>query len=104
MEWEIFGISEIESKWDEWDRLNGLYYDSHPYFDSRFIQPCIKYFGSNTIKLAELKDSSGKIHGTLLLNKRLPGLWSLFTPSQLQIAPVLVNSDQIFQQLKINHL
>lgn len=101
MHWGIHNISEMDSKWEDWDRLNGLYYGHHPYFDSRFMKPLIHYFGNKAIKLFELEDNGGNIHGMLLLIKRLPGLWSLFIPSQLQIAPILVSPKQTSQYLKM---
>ena len=100
MNWKIYPVSEIDSKWEDWDRLNGLYYNHHPYFDSRFVKPLLNYFGNKAVKLAMLKDNEGIVNGMVLLTKRLPGLWSLFVPSQLQIAPVLLPFEQISQHLE----
>jgi hypothetical protein len=100
MNWKICNNNEMNSKWVDWDHLNGLYYNHHPYFDSRFIKPLMDCFSDKAVKLVELKDNGGIIHGMLLLYKRLPGLWTLFNPSQLQIAPVLVSSKLTSQYLK----
>jgi len=100
MNWQFFNISEIDSKWDEWDRLNGLYYNFHPFFDSRFIRPCIKYFGGNSIKLAQLKNSRNEIIGLLLIKKNKLGSWNLFYTPQMQIIPVLLNKNNASMEIK----
>lgn len=100
MGWKIYSTSEIDSKWDVWDRLNGLYYNRHPYFDSRFIKPCLKYFGNSSVKLAELMDNQNEISGMMLIQKNSFGTWSLFLVPQMQIAPVLLNPKNIIKDLK----
>lgn len=100
MNWELYNISEIDLKWKDWDRLNGLYYNHHPYFDSRFIKPCVKYFGDKTIRLAQLKNENHEIVGMTLVKKRPLGTWTLFTVAQMQIVPILLNPKNRGGELK----
>ena len=100
MHWGIHNISEMDSKWEGWDRLNGLYYCHHPYFDSRFIKPCVKYFGGNRIKLAQLKNDQNETTGMILLEKKDLGSWALFSASQMQIIPIILNPKNNGKELK----
>ena len=50
----------------DWDRLNGELYASHPYFDSRFVGPLLKYFGTGRERLC-LYRVQGIVRAALIL-------------------------------------
>lgn len=90
MSWQIIPISSGLGKWrPEWDNLNARLCRSNPYFDSRFVEPLIAYFGTGSERLC-VHASNGRTDGILILTPRRPGVWATFLPSQAQIAPLLV--------------
>lgn len=100
MNWNLYSVKEIQSKWEDWDRLNGLYYNHHPYFDSRFIKACLHCFGDDSVLLAELRCDANDISGMLLIQKDGRGTWELFHAAQMQIIPILLNPENKGVELK----
>jgi len=93
MSWEIVKLQQNLGEYrDDWNRLNQELYSGHPFFDSSFIEPLLKYFGSGQERLCVHKGVDGCIDGLLILVRRCVGVWTLFLPSQAQIAPVLVRN------------
>ena len=82
----------------DWDRLNGELYDSHPYFDSRFVGPLLKYFASGN-ELLCLYRERGIVRGALILQPRGAGRWATFRPAQAQITPILVADAGLLKNL-----
>jgi len=86
----------------DWDALNARYYKGHPFLDSRFVEPLLKYFGSGREQLF-IHRSHGEIDGLVILRPRRFGIWQLFVPDQLQAAPMLIPGieliDGLFQAL-----
>lgn len=88
--WESHLLDAGLGGWrQDWDRLNAQLYESHPLFDSRFIEGLLRHFGSGDEHVLVLQDG-GAIVGMTLLTPSRAGVWQSFLPSQLQVAPVLV--------------
>ena len=83
---------------EDWDRLNGELYDSHPYFDSRFVGPLLKYFASGN-ELLCLYRERGIVRGALILQPHGAGRWATFRPAQAQITPILVADAGLLKNL-----
>lgn len=81
-----------------WDSLNSKYCDSNPYFDSRFIEPLVRHFGSAKERLWLYRER-GELVGAAILSEAASIKESLFVPSQAQIAPVLVFTDRALSTL-----
>jgi len=104
MGWTIYSLSSGLGKYREkWDFLNRDLYAGHPFFDSRFIDLMLEHFGSGREKLCIHSNDEDVIDGLLILVRRRFGIWSLFLPSQAQIAPVLVKNpidlNELFRDL-----
>ncbi|WP_172452621.1 hypothetical protein [Chromatium okenii] len=82
----------------DWNRLNIDLYQGQPFFDSRFVEPALKYFATGKERLC-VHSHKGKIDGLLILTPRRTGVWSLFAPSQAQIVPILLKDDTILPSL-----
>ena len=82
----------------DWDRLNDSLYGNHPYFDSRFVGPLLKYFANGT-ELLCLYREQGVISGALILHPGGAGRWTSFRPAQAQITPILLGDAGLLKQL-----
>lgn len=82
----------------DWDRLNDALYANHPFFDSRFVGPLIKYFSGGT-ELLCLYREQGVVSGALILQPRGAGRWVSFRPSQAQITPILLRDAGLLKEL-----
>lgn len=82
----------------DWDRLNGELCASHPYFDSRFVGPLLKYFASGRERLCLYRER-GVVRGALILQPRGAGRWASFRPAQAQITPLLVADSAVLKSL-----
>ena len=82
----------------DWDRLNDSLYGNHPYFDSRFVGPLLKYFANGT-ELLCLYREQGVISGALILQPRGAGRWTSFRPAQAQITPILLGDAGLLKHL-----
>lgn len=80
------GLGDYENAWD---KLNAVLYGSHPYFDSKFINCLLKYFATEQVQLC-VHRSANDIDGLLLLAPKGSAKWSVFTPAQAQITPLLL--------------
>ena len=99
MGWEFYcAKSEFHRFAEDWDRLNADLYNSHPYFDSRFISPLLTHFATGKEVLCLLKEEE-QISGALILQPRGWGRWSLFQPSQAQITSILLNDARLLLDL-----
>ncbi len=91
MGWELHRAkTEFQRFAEDWDRLNAELYDSHPYFDSRFIDALLTHFGSGQEQLCLFREE-GNITGALILQPRGWGRWTSFRPSQAQITTILLS-------------
>lgn len=100
MGWAIIKLqSRLGEHRDDWDRLNQELYNEHPLFNSCFIEPLLQCFCTGYERLCIHRSIDGDIDGLLIVVKRRAGLWTLFIPSQAQIAPVLVKDASILKSL-----
>ncbi|UCV01943.1 GNAT family N-acetyltransferase [Dechloromonas denitrificans] len=99
MSWEIYPAKTIFPTYaDDWDRLNAELYDSHPYFDSRFVGPLLNFFASGKEKLC-IHRSNGVISGALILQPDGMGRWSTYRPSQVQVTALLFGDARLLDSL-----
>lgn len=99
MSWEFHLAQAAFAQYaEDWDRLNAELYDSHPYFDSRFVGPLLKHFASGRERLC-LYRVQGIIRGALILHPRGAGRWESFRPAQAQITPILVADGAMLKSL-----
>ncbi|MBK1725113.1 GNAT family N-acetyltransferase [Thiocystis violacea] len=99
MSWDIVLLAgNLGAYRDDWDRLNDTLYGRQPFFDSRFVEPMLKFFATGNERLC-IHSSDGVIDGLLILAPRRAGIWSLFAPSQAQIVPVLLDNVAHLQSL-----
>ncbi|MCL2524010.1 MAG: GNAT family N-acetyltransferase [Betaproteobacteria bacterium] len=82
----------------DWDRLNDELYDGHPYFDSRFVEPLLKYFANGSERLCLYREQ-GVVRGALLLQPDGKGRWVSFRPAQAQVTPILLADAALLQDL-----
>ena len=100
MSWEIVRLDKGLGDYRlDWDRLNLELFNGQPFFDSRFIDLLLEYFGSCNERLCIHTNEDEAVDGLLILAKRRIGTWSLFLPSQAQIAPVLVKNREDLSSL-----
>ena len=91
MSWEIVKLKGSLGEYEkDWRRLNDDLYHSHPLFDVRCINLLLEFYSNGEERLCVHRDVNDEVDGLLIVVKRKFGIWSLFLPSQLQIAPVLV--------------
>ncbi|HMW18158.1 MAG TPA: GNAT family N-acetyltransferase [Accumulibacter sp.] len=99
MAWEIYGAKAHFNKFsDEWDRLNEMLYQGHPYFDSRFIGTLLEYFSSGNEKLC-LYRTGKRLSAALILENQKLGRWGTFRPAQLQATPLLLEDPRVIESL-----
>lgn len=97
--WELHPAKAMFPKFvADWDRLNAALYDSHPYFDSRFVGPLLDYFANGKEQLC-IHRTNGVVSGALILQHDGTGRWSSFHPSQAQITAVLLDDARILKSL-----
>lgn len=82
----------------DWDRLNASLYQSHPYYDSRFVGALLDHFASGREILCLYRDAAG-IAAALILQPRAWGRWSSFRPAQAQITAVLLEDALLLPKL-----
>lgn len=99
MSWEFHNAKQLFARFAaEWDRLNDELYGKHPYYDSRFVGPLLKYFGGGR-ELLCLYREAGIIRAALILQPRGTGRWVSFQPSQAQITPILLSDACLLNEL-----
>lgn len=99
MSWELHPARESFSRFaGDWDRLNAELFASHPYYDSRFIDPLLTHFATGNEWLCLCRQPEGVIAALILQPKGL-GRWVSFRPAQAQIAPVLLGDSRLLNSL-----
>lgn len=99
MTWETHSAKDSFQRFSEdWDRLNVKLYNSHPYFDSRFIGALLDYF-SDGKELLCIYRTNNVVSGALILQPDGLGRWSSFRPSQSQIAALMLEDAQLLESL-----
>lgn len=99
MGWEIHPAKDsFEAHVADWDRLNAKLYNSHPFFDSRFVGSLLEYFATGKEKLCIHKEN-GVTTGALILQPMGMGRWSSFQPSQAQATAILLENEQSLEAL-----
>jgi len=83
---------------ETWDKLNAELYASNPYFDSNFIEPMLTYFTTGEERLC-IHHQGDDIDGLVIVSPSGPSKWSIFTPSQAQITPLLLRYPEDLQNL-----
>jgi CelD/BcsL family acetyltransferase involved in cellulose biosynthesis len=97
--WEFHPARESFARFAaDWDRLNADLHGNHPYYDSRFVGPLLKYFGDSR-ELLCLYRAEGIIQSALILQPRGGGRWVAFRPAQAQITPVLLGDSNLLNVL-----
>ena len=90
MKWELVSAKKSFEKYsNDWDKLNASYFEVHPYFDSRFVEPLISNFADSDHFLA-IGREDGSISRMLVLERRSAVAWAIFRPSQAQITPLMM--------------
>ena len=99
MTWRIHGLeSDLGAHKVRWDALNAELFGANPYYDTRFIRPLLKHFGTGDERLC-IHTTGADIDAMLIAwPSRFP-LWSLFVPGQAQIAPILARDGALLQGL-----
>lgn len=91
MGWELHPAkSAFPTFAGDWDRLNAQLYDSHPFFDSRFVGPLLEHFANGKERLCIYR-TEGLVSGALILQPECMGRWSSFRPSQAQATAILLS-------------
>lgn len=91
MGWEIHAAKDSFPAYAaDWDHLNAKLYNSHPFFDSRFVGPLLDYFATGKEKLC-IHREGGVITGALILQPTGLGRWASFQPSQTQATALLIS-------------
>lgn len=99
MSWEFHPARESFASFaTDWDRLNAELYGSHPFFDSRFVGPMLKYSGEGRERLC-LYRIDGCIKAALILLPRGLGCWITFHPVQAKITPLLFADSCLLKEL-----
>lgn len=99
MGWELHPAKASFPKFaEDWDRLNTLLYEGHPYFDSRFVGPLLDHFANGKEQLC-IRRTDGIVSGALILQPDGLGRWSSFRPSQTQATALLLNNAHSLETL-----
>ena len=99
MGWTLYSAkSAFPTYAADWDRLNADLYDSHPYFDSRFVGALIEHFATGNEVLC-LYRQDNVVSGALIIQPNGWGRWSSFRPSQAQITAVLLDNANLLPDL-----
>ncbi|MBL8396563.1 MAG: hypothetical protein JNL84_00245, partial [Candidatus Accumulibacter sp.] len=99
MAWEIYGAKAHFHKFsDEWDQLNTVLYQGHPYFDSRFVGALLEYFSSGDEKLCLFRTGK-RLSGALILEAKRLGRWATYRPAQMQATPLLLEDPRVIESL-----
>jgi Acetyltransferase (GNAT) domain len=101
--WRLVPLQRSLGDWSQsWDSLNAAIFDSNPLFDSRFVEPLLRYFGTGNEILC-CHEEQGRLNGLVILSPRRFGVWRIFAPSQAPIVPVYIESvsnlDSLFRRL-----
>lgn len=83
----------------EWDKLNSDLFDNNPFFDSRFVDNLLIFFGNGKEYLFIHVSEDNTIDGLVILAKLNHIKWQVFTASQAQIAPVLIKKSELLCSL-----
>lgn len=78
----------------QWQELLSGTYGSHPMLDSRFLRPCYEVFGSDGVLSVPVSEAT-PADSMLVLEPKRFGVYGTFSPSQSQIAPVILGRDAI---------
>ncbi len=99
MGWELHNAKATFEKFaGEWDQLNQMLYQGHPYYDSRFIGPLLECFASGSEKLC-LYRTAQRLTGAVILETQGKGRWATFRPAQMQAAPLLLSDPRMLDSL-----
>lgn len=93
MKWTLSPYNDCKHQlWLDWGELKLRINEDNPFLARQLLEPLIDIFNSEneTIFVLELCDGSS-VQAIFLVKKDCFYKWSLFIPSQLQIAPVLIN-------------
>ena len=90
MNWELVPAKEsFQTYSEDWDKLNGKYFGNHPYLDSRFVEPLVSHFANGDHLLAIGREND-LVSRMFILERRSTIGWTIFKPSQAQIAPLMM--------------
>lgn len=99
MSWEFYGVEQgLGNHKANWDTLNSALCNSNPFFDSDFIDNLLKHFSEGNEKLC-VHTSQGGVDGMLIVKPEPWGRWTLFSPAQAQIDPLLLKDTKLLVDL-----
>jgi hypothetical protein len=100
--WQIIPQSELQDQhWQIWQSLNDRYFCSHPLLDIKFLRPLVDCFSESNLHMVIQKEN-GVDRAAALIEKAGYANWQVFSPSQLSIAPLIM--DPISQPKFESHL
>ncbi|WP_213999934.1 GNAT family N-acetyltransferase [Arsukibacterium sp.] len=100
MKWQVFLQHQYPGNlWDEWDTLNNIWHNKNPMLSSSFIRLISSYL--NPLLYVALGTDSDNSKTMLLLERKKPGIWQVFKPSQATLACIVStpNSDFSWSEL-----
>jgi hypothetical protein len=90
MIWAHHPVADLMTTYaDTWQQVNEQFLNAHPLLDLDFVAPLVDHFGNNRLLLA-VEKTDGEFSSLAIVERKRPGLWQLFLPSQAQIAPSLI--------------
>lgn len=98
MGWRLLPVKCFSEYRREWDRLNHTLTGSHPLFDSRFVEPLLKHYGTDRDWLG-IEDGADGIVSMVLLRREGGGIWTTFLPPPARISPILIGKVGSFKAL-----
>src|SRR5690606_29995298 len=93
-EWEIASIDVHDGLPAEWQALNERCMSAHPLLDPRFVNPLLRVYGGNEVRLARLRQGGVDV-GMALVQPLGRFRWGLFRPSQAPLSLILIDRERV---------
>lgn len=88
--WHLISTDELLAEYAvQWDRLNEIIHEGHPFSDRRFVFTLLQQFPCSDVKVAVLGDPE-EPRALLVLQPYRQGLWRSLQRSQAQTSPQLL--------------
>jgi len=82
-----------------WDALNRSCNQASPVLDTKMVVPLLAHFGDATVRLAILDGDEGP-EAAMLVRRRRPGDWEVFTPGQACVGSAIVSASEVSMALR----
>jgi CelD/BcsL family acetyltransferase involved in cellulose biosynthesis len=90
MQWRSHPVGDSLGAWTaRWEALNQQRFDGHPLLSATFVNGLLRHFPAKGLRLCVAQDDQGQDVAMALLCPRRLGVWAVYLPSQMQIAPLL---------------